>query len=152
MNHYRRLGVHKWASIREIKRAYRELARIHHPDKGGDPETFLPIKEAYEALTDPLSRVRQDAQDNDAWLQAVRKASLEKDELRQWQEVQHEKFLDLCIDYMADRTSTTNNHRKRKRRSSAYRAAKRRRVSLRGRTRSRAWNQRLFFGAPVTVG
>ncbi|OMH39804.1 DNA-J related domain-containing protein [Motiliproteus sp. MSK22-1] len=34
----------------EIRRAYRHLAGKHHPDRGGDPERFKEIREAYELL------------------------------------------------------------------------------------------------------
>ena len=34
-----------------VKRAYRRLAAIHHPDKGGDAERFRSIREAYEILS-----------------------------------------------------------------------------------------------------
>ena len=35
-----------------IKRAYRRLAREHHPDRGGDPATFHRLQQAYERLAD----------------------------------------------------------------------------------------------------
>lgn len=33
-----------------IKAAYRKMSMIHHPDKGGDQEKFVRVKEAYERL------------------------------------------------------------------------------------------------------
>lgn len=50
------LGISKDASPEEIKKAYRKLAREHHPDKGGDPEKFKKVQEAYETLSDPQKR------------------------------------------------------------------------------------------------
>ncbi|MBI3139203.1 MAG: DnaJ domain-containing protein [Sphingobacteriales bacterium] len=45
------------ASLPEIRKAYRKLAQLHHPDKtGNEPYSaarFAEIKEAYEILTDP---------------------------------------------------------------------------------------------------
>jgi DnaJ-class molecular chaperone len=38
------------ASRHEITRSYRELASRHHPDRGGDTETFIHIRQAYELL------------------------------------------------------------------------------------------------------
>lgn len=38
------------ASRHEITRSYRELVARHHPDKGGDTETFIHIRQAYELL------------------------------------------------------------------------------------------------------
>ena len=48
MDHYQTLGVAKNATPDEIKKAYRKLASKHHPDKGGDPDTFNRIKDEYE--------------------------------------------------------------------------------------------------------
>ena len=53
---YEVLGVSKDASPEEIKKAYRKLAMQHHPDKGGDPEKFKDITNAYEILSDPDKR------------------------------------------------------------------------------------------------
>ena len=46
----RTLGLRKGATPEEIKRAYKRLAREHHPDKGGDSNEFIKIHDAYESL------------------------------------------------------------------------------------------------------
>lgn len=53
---YEVLGVSKEASTDEIKKAYKKLAMKHHPDRGGDPEKFKEISNAYEILSDPDKR------------------------------------------------------------------------------------------------
>jgi DnaJ-class molecular chaperone len=54
------LGVSRDASPDDIKKSYRKLAREHHPDKGGDPEKFKKVQEAYEVLSDPQKRQNLD--------------------------------------------------------------------------------------------
>ncbi len=44
------LGLDEHAGEEEIKRRYRVLAAQHHPDKGGNEETFIEIRQAYEQL------------------------------------------------------------------------------------------------------
>lgn len=44
------LGLDRGASLREIKRRYRQLAGSCHPDKGGDSGRFIRLREAYETL------------------------------------------------------------------------------------------------------
>jgi translocation protein SEC63 len=46
------LNIDQDASVSEIKRTYRELSKKHHPDRGGDPEQFKAIAQAYKTLTD----------------------------------------------------------------------------------------------------
>nr|AZL94405.1 DJP1-like protein [Nephromyces sp. MMRI] len=53
---YDLLGINKNSSPSEIKKAYRSLAIKHHPDKGGDPEKFKEISQAYEVLNDPSKK------------------------------------------------------------------------------------------------
>ena len=56
MDLYTILGVKKDATLDEIKKAHRELAKKHHPDRGGDEEEFRQIQHAYEILSDPEKR------------------------------------------------------------------------------------------------
>jgi curved DNA-binding protein len=64
-DYYKILGVAKGATEKEIKAAYRKLARKHHPDMNqGNPKAearFKEIGEAYEVLSDPEKRKRYDA-------------------------------------------------------------------------------------------
>eukprot|EP00392_Amoebophrya_sp_AT5.2_P003878 g3883.t1 len=53
---YKTLELDKNATPADIKKAYRKLAIKHHPDKGGDPETFKEITKAYEVLSDENKR------------------------------------------------------------------------------------------------
>jgi molecular chaperone DnaJ len=59
-NYYEVLGVKKDASADEIKKAFRRLARKHHPDAGGSEEKFKEINEAYEVLSDTEKRQQYD--------------------------------------------------------------------------------------------
>jgi len=58
--HYKTLGVEKSASASEIKKAYRKLAMKHHPDKGGDPDTFKEMTAAFNVLSDEDKRANYD--------------------------------------------------------------------------------------------
>ena len=57
---YEILGVEKESTEKEIKKAYRDLSKIHHPDKGGDKEKFAKISEAYNVLSDSTKRKQYD--------------------------------------------------------------------------------------------
>lgn len=66
-NHYDTLGVRPDASVDEIRVAYRELARRHHPDRAGasaggaDPSRMPAINRAWFVLSDPGRRAVYDA-------------------------------------------------------------------------------------------
>uniref|UniRef100_A0A0K0E766 J domain-containing protein n=1 Tax=Strongyloides stercoralis TaxID=6248 RepID=A0A0K0E766_STRER len=62
-NPYKVLGISKTASNEEIKKAYKSLVKIWHPDKNSAPEAnekFMSIKQAYELLSNPLKKERFD--------------------------------------------------------------------------------------------
>ncbi len=63
-DYYQTLGVSKTASQAEIQKAYRKLARKHHPDMNPDDRTakdkFKKIQEAYDVLNDPQKREMYD--------------------------------------------------------------------------------------------
>jgi len=57
---YEALGISRHALQEEVRQAYRRLALLHHPDRGGDPRHFRTVAEAYEVLGDAERRRRYD--------------------------------------------------------------------------------------------
>lgn len=47
---YRMLGLSPSARWEEVERAYRQKAKIHHPDRGGDADTMRALNEAYSRI------------------------------------------------------------------------------------------------------
>lgn len=60
VDYYKILGVTRNADLKQIKLMYRLKARELHPDKGGDPEAFKELAEAYRVLSDAKLRARHD--------------------------------------------------------------------------------------------
>ena len=60
MNYYDVLGLQPSASPENITKAYRNLAKEFHPDRGGNEQKFHEISEAYDILKDPHKRARFD--------------------------------------------------------------------------------------------
>ncbi len=63
-DYYKVLGVERGASEKDIRNAYRKLARKYHPDMNPDDkeaeEKFKQISEAYEVLSDKDKRQKYD--------------------------------------------------------------------------------------------
>lgn len=76
-DYYETLGVARAASPEEIKKAFRKLARQHHPDVAKDKksaeEKFKELNEANEVLSDPEKRRKYDELGAD-WNQPARQA------------------------------------------------------------------------------
>src|SRR5690348_12123183 len=60
MSLYDTLGINKGASQDEIKQAFRDKAREHHEDVGGDKDKMAEVNKAYGVLKDPVKRDRYD--------------------------------------------------------------------------------------------
>ncbi len=63
--YYSLLGLHPWASVIDIRRAYRQLSKLYHPDTTNLPTAiatpkFQQINEAYATLSHPERRLSYD--------------------------------------------------------------------------------------------
>lgn len=86
-DYYAILGVPKTAAEKDIKSAYRKLARKWHPDANPDSqkaaeEKFKDISEAYEVLGDPEKRKKYDVLGSD-WQKAAADAAQQRSQYRQ---------------------------------------------------------------------
>lgn len=59
-SHYDVLGVDASSSLEQLRHAYRAAAKASHPDRGGSPEAFARVQQAWEQLRDPQRRAAYD--------------------------------------------------------------------------------------------
>ena len=62
-DHYATLGLSSSASLADIKKAFRQQASLHHPDRNTDvqaPARFRAVQEAYDVLSDDTKRQAYD--------------------------------------------------------------------------------------------
>lgn len=62
-DHYATLGLSSSASLADIKKAFRQQASLHHPDRNdspGAPARFRAVQEAYDVLSDDSKRQAYD--------------------------------------------------------------------------------------------
>ena len=62
-DHYTALGISSGATLAEIKKAFRQQASMHHPDRNTAaeaPARFRAVQEAYEVLSDTAKRAAYD--------------------------------------------------------------------------------------------
>ncbi|HEX5323065.1 MAG TPA: DnaJ domain-containing protein, partial [Capsulimonadaceae bacterium] len=105
---YDLLGVHKQASVEEIRARYHHLARLYHPDRAKEKDKdlahrlFVRINQAYSTLINPESRERYDQRSvakkaasntNGANRSAPQEPPPSPDEIRQWMGQANEAFL-----------------------------------------------------------
>ena len=55
-NPYKILQIDEKSDSKTIKSQFYKLSQLHHPDKGGDSNKFMEVKEAYEMLSNPERR------------------------------------------------------------------------------------------------
>ncbi len=88
IDYYALLEVSRDASLEQIKRSYRHLVRLYHPDvnKQAREDRIRQLNEAYEVLSDLTKRAAYDA----LLLQEMRQAALEELLRRQREEVRRQ--------------------------------------------------------------
>ena len=64
VNYYEILEISKTASADEVTTAYRKMAKVVHPDRGGNAAIFRLVNEAYEVLSDIQRRASYDLEQN----------------------------------------------------------------------------------------
>lgn len=96
INYYNILRINPTASEDEIKRSFRKLAKLYHPDiNKGSEERFKQILEAYEVLSDPKKRFSHDRKLEEYALSNYNLASNHSNS--QYKYTKSEKIIDASI-------------------------------------------------------
>ena len=72
-DHYTLLGLTQACGTDDVRTAYKEKAMKSHPDRGGDPQVWQQIQQAYDTLTDPQKRAVYDRSRQDTEVSAETK-------------------------------------------------------------------------------
>ena len=59
-NYHDTLGIPEDASDEQIKKAFKDIAKKEHPDRGGNEAVFKEANEAYDTLKDPKKKQEYD--------------------------------------------------------------------------------------------
>ena len=92
-DYYNILGLEQTATLRDIKKAYRELAKKYHPDINKSEnanDKFIQLTEAYEVLINQLQCSNTIIQNKSEWYDEIKRRSREK--ARQHARMKYEKF------------------------------------------------------------
>ena len=115
-DYYQILDVKRTATMREIKTAYRRLAREHHPDVNREDQTsardFAQIALAYRTLSNPEERARYDNQrQNLAWQSGSSVMDSNNPHARRMRRAAVQRRWDAAVDRWMEAERKENQHR-----------------------------------------
>jgi len=101
LDFYTFLGLKNFASPEEVKKRYRQLVMVHHPDRGGDEEKMKRINFIYNVL----SKAKENY---DEWLRRALPMSLHTANAARWMREKARRARGFTVHTSG--TSTTNPH------------------------------------------
>ena len=81
-DYYKILGIHKTASVGEIKKAYLQLARDNHPDRFKDPEEHQEADRRFQLITEAFNQLRDEKSRQEYDRSLTKETKTPKDEAR----------------------------------------------------------------------